>query len=584
MPLLSRPQSLNLHRKLEEQRAAAVGPRPFRGPGSAWYHGRHSHVRAAGPASAAELSNWPVDLSDAIWGGNTAESRARKACAVALLVRGVVIHSDFSGKRSHEAAFRVHSFAMHYHNMFMPPLHQWLRFHRSCDPAEACRKIARWGSYPAAHIFHDVSDYFPASVITEVERLRPNAAADLMTKLNSMDDIEQTLRWTSDRGVFKKSPHAPCAVHTWKEEGCPVFATDVGGSHIVSCAGTMCTPWSKCGNRLGFAHPDMESHYKWESITSGHCKHHGLDMCHLEQSDQFPLDDQIRWMHDRGMTTLAIRLAPSDIGWPIHGRRSFAFSFRDEKFACLAPLDPIRLRAHFMSIFHRRVRCDGEVFCNNANTTEQREARCANFAPSKRRRHVHAAAGDIMQAPLESLCSGSLLQRVKASLTRCATHSGASGTMMCDLTQNPEKMNACGPWMPRPRRNTQIACFKGVQDRVGYIMTPREMSFAMGWPSVATAENTPWRHLVSNAEDETNINYTQQVQMTGGGIHLALLFAWLLYVHSHIVERATLLRFQPAPTADLSLWSAAVRIARSRSSLTLGSNGDADEGHDFEMH
>ena len=89
---------------------------------------------------------------------------------------------------------------------------------------------------------------------------------------------------------------------------------------------------------------------------------------------------------------------------------------------------------------------------------------------------------------------------------------------------------------------------------------------------------------MSNAEDETNINYTQQVQMTGGGIHLALLFAWLLYVHSHIVERATLLRFQPAPTADLSLWSAAVRIARSRSSLTLGSNGDADEGHDFEMH
>ena len=114
-----------------------------------------------------------------------------------------------------------------------------------------------------------------------------------------------------------------------------MYCTGGGKRLRAAAAGTMCTPWSKVGDRTRWCHKDVLSHYAWLSDLRAN----KYDMVHLEQSDHFPIKthaEQLKSM--MGMTTVWIVLRPSDLGWPTHGCRTFAVSFTD-RLVCLAPED-----------------------------------------------------------------------------------------------------------------------------------------------------------------------------------------------------------------------------------------------------
>ena len=117
----------------------------------------------------------------------------------------------------------------------------------------------------------------------------------------------------------------------------------------VAAAGTMCTPWSKVGERTGWCHKDVLSHYSWLADVFLLNKY---DMVHLEQSDRFPIGTHVEFVKTTGLSTAWIVLRPSLLGWPTHGARLFATSYTS-RLVCLAPEDEsIILHITYYTITH----------------------------------------------------------------------------------------------------------------------------------------------------------------------------------------------------------------------------------------
>ena len=77
----------------------------------------------------------------------------------------------------------------------------------------------------------------------------------------------------------------------------------------------------------------------------------------------------------------------------------------------------------------------------------------------------------------------------------------------------------------------------------GYVFTADELTFAQGWPSISQPSSKQWAHCAEAGLSQ--MPASAQKSMLGNGIHLALLFSWLVYVHAHTVRREDVALFRP---------------------------------------
>lgn len=104
---------------------SSKGGRGIARGGSIDYLAKSSGLRS-GPASVTEAGNWPVAYLEQLVADSGGDVRKRRF--EGCLQHGVVMHTDFSGRASVEAAFELLNVATNEKDFHMPP--DWFRSSR----------------------------------------------------------------------------------------------------------------------------------------------------------------------------------------------------------------------------------------------------------------------------------------------------------------------------------------------------------------------------------------------------------------------------------------------------------------------
>jgi hypothetical protein len=139
---------------------------------------------------------------------------------------------------------------------------------------------------------------------------------------------------------------------------------------------------------------------------------------------------------------------------------------------------------------------------------------------------------------------------------------GVLGNASCDLSQNPYVCHRAGPFIGSLRKSSQMVWLgpewvakksdaPAIED---HIFTFNELSFAYGWPTIATCPRMEKYRNVLNYEFSKG-SHCRQTKLLGDGMSLNMVQAWYLYIFSHCVRRdyieALTIQMQ-GPAADVS--------------------------------
>ena len=112
-----------------------------------------------------------------------------------------------------------------------------------------------------------------------------------------------------------------------------------------------------------------------------------------------------------------------------------------------------------------------------------------------------------------------------------------SAPFLCDLSQDggTPTRGRSGPWVPTLARSSIIcSCSKRVCGQDHHILTPNEIEFSQGWPTIPSS--SPARRALLTKKFLT-LSIHQRSHLVGNGVHLTPMTAWLLYVKSHLLLR-----------------------------------------------
>ena len=202
-----------------------------------------------------------------------------------------------------------------------------------------------------------------------------------------------------------------------------------------------------------------------------------------------------------------------------------------------------------MDLFAAHTIVDGDVFCGIdtvANIVQARREVTGSYSHPEE---------TILQTPLEDLCtSDAMKQRVTGYSKHLDKFVGTSDTVIADISQNPEMRKRLGPWVGTLAKNTLQVMFKGAQDKIGHVMTVRELALSQGWPSIPTESNRGFKDCISfDMEAQTK----DMRHFLGNGMHMCATAAFLFYLFAHIIRRDVVREFLP----DLRLMQLDVGIA-----------------------
>ena len=68
-----------------------------------------------------------------------------------------------------------------------------------------------------------------------------------------------------------------------------------------------------------------------------------------------------------------------------------------------------------------------------------------------------------------------------------------------------------------------------------FVLTPSELNFSQSWPSIHLGGEVDYTQDVSF--DLSSLSPSEQVSLTGNGIHLAAFGAWMIFIMVHSVRR-----------------------------------------------
>ena len=136
------------------------------------------------------------------------------------------------------------------------------------------------------HVFSGLLDCLPPDHQTRVDSLRPPPKANKATAAACYNAQRSYLEACGSDVFCGPAPAGCCKRHP--QQQCPFFwNTDMDETSRplkLNFSGSMCTPWTSHGLKLGEADPAMESWHYWILKM----KRSGMDAIFLENSDHFP--------------------------------------------------------------------------------------------------------------------------------------------------------------------------------------------------------------------------------------------------------------------------------------------------------
>jgi hypothetical protein len=265
------------------------------------------HEYPEGPTSLCEFYKWPTTVLEKLMSQKTSGSYYKQNIE-ALLKNGMVWHTDFSGKQCPEVLLEMMAKAMNVQEFDVP--WDWLRFHRACDISKLSLHMMKESNQPPDHVFQDLTDRLPAIARNKIRSLRPAAMASRSEAAQAYEDMNKYLVENKDVAFGLGHRSSTCIMHPG--EACPVTwtpgapacgdcVTEKQKPLMANIAGTMCTPWSSYGKRLGLADSATEAWHVWSNEMAALRP----DIVTLENSDRFPIglfecklpEHKVVWIH-----------------------------------------------------------------------------------------------------------------------------------------------------------------------------------------------------------------------------------------------------------------------------------------------
>ena len=309
----------------------------------------------------------------------------------------------------------------------------------------------------------------------------------------------------------------------WQPEG------DVHPAQIkVSIAGTQCTPWSEMGLGLGMADPDTEPWHIWSS----HMSQLGYDLTFLENSPRFPLAELGRKV-EPDAHLISVVTGPELFGWPLRRQRLFTTAIRRSTMLWIGPDTNDGIMRDFAAIFRASIAVDASFFAGIDTDAQRKEfMRCLC-----ERRGTWANGEHALQMRLQDLLPPGErrnLAKLKALAdARPSRFVGCSGGCIGDVSQKPDVVTRCHYMMPPLLRNSRLVAMTAGCEPA--LLTPAEINFAHGWPTVPALENDSYRFV---ANSFAGLSVKEHQALTGNAMHLPAFTSWMLYVLAHCFPRA----------------------------------------------
>ena len=494
-----------------------------------------------GAASFEELSAWPdlmlIDFMQMPLG------RARLARVRGVLEWGLVVHFDCSGKMTPEAVLQMLDIALRRQGFHLPT--GWLALWRACDSATQCQDFIRAASKRPMHLFVDLMGRLPLMSQLHLKHLRPLAGAtpnqrEIAHKAQVVhlegNKINLSTAFTARNCLFH--PEQDCRVNFT----IPDTLDPATRPLTIAIVGLPCRPFSCLGNREQLAHTDMEAIALFKiEVLKGY-----YDIVVIEEDKQFP-ERIFAYLIPPHYVLRKCIVGPQDQGKPVRRTRFWGAALSQKRLVWIGPETNDVLQQDFLSLFGAAVQLDGDVYAKKDNV--EGIAATVHGLAQKAGKHLtpdQLAACDNWQTflPQDYRATFDAASAVWESGDGDHRAVGMSGSLLADLSQAPHRMRE-GPWLPTIARSSMLCCVSA-----HHVLTPAELDFAMGWPSIINEHNRIYAEALDLNERFHATSAAKRRQLSGNGMDLGQVMAWLLYIFSNVVRRSVLERLEVPLGAD----------------------------------
>lgn len=210
-----------------------------------------------------------------------------------------------------------------------------------------------------------------------------------------------------------------------------------------------------------------------------------------------------------------------------------ALSFRT--LIWVGPNTNEEIYADFLDFFGKQAISEGDMFAcldTAVNITEARRELA-------RKRGIHGGPLDDLK-PFLTPGGQSRYDGYQQLLPR---KRGARGSCIADIGQDPNKRPRIGAWIPTSTKSSKFVSLTKGGQYPEHVFTADELAFAHGWPCLEFSGNKSFRDAMPS--ELANLSQVQRQKVLGNGVHLVMLFAWNLYIESHVIRRDQVTGYVP---------------------------------------
>lgn len=505
-----------------------------------------------GPASAADLGRWPVEIAESLTATGLPNDTEGMSRIEAWLRRGIVVYTDYSGVDCPKEAMELGLAGLqHVHGWdFSSERHPPLRFARACDcdplPQQILLSLAGADSPGGATscVFSDIADRLPPVGHAWVEAATPPEDACLVDKVAAHADIATWLRANSG-WLFDSSCTSHCLAHGRRCPAHPLFGSDggiVGASEgpskrplMLNVAGVSCLPWCQPGAGEGEGSKCDIAHSIWLEERRARALQQVEDMFLLECTPRYPADrlqERLQETHEiRWLTT-----GPELFGWPHKRRRLLAVGYNKATMAWAGACSMSSMQQEFAQRFHRSIMASGDMLMM-ASPAEMCEEYSKLAKVQKNRLEPSCIAQVPKQDLLRLLLPAGAVHRLSEWRAEMDRLKSVGGVALVDIDHHPGTKGTTGgsDW-PVSLRHGTIVCLK--QDdpegwRIGLALEHfTALGFFMYAPMCESFPTSRLKFLLSH------LSVAQQKSLAGNGMHLVTQTAWTYFCLANLAPMA----------------------------------------------
>ena len=496
--------------------------------GSSDYHAAGLGLKA-GPSTLEDFSAWPtIMVKDFL---SMPNGSARLSRVAAFVEKGLIVHSDCSGKCTPEAALEMMDVALQQNGIVLPE--EWMIPWRTCDASDLCLEVESKLIRRPCRMFKGVLEKLPEVHADAIRRMRPQANASKEERVDAYQSMDDYLARHSKTLYPKGATARNCILHPGKE--CKLRWTDP--PHLSSAErpitfgvfGPPCRPFTLYGNRLGRAHEDMETiHVCRHDINASK-----LDVVMFENSDH--CEQSLFMLPEEDYDNHFAIFGSQDQGWPVRRARFYSWSILRDHLVWIGPSSKDVL-IDFLTFFGALCVSDVDVFVGLEGEDANVEAlmRLArNRGSYLSEEQAKACHWSTFLAP----CASAALAQAR-EMYAAGNKIGHAGAMACDLSQSPQRARM-GAFMPAFARSSLMCSISS-----NHLFTAGEVDFAMGWPAIDNDHNEAFASRLGLQKVYQDIGRHGRNHLSGNGMMLPQLLAWKLYCMSNTVRRSSLEGFQ----------------------------------------